>query len=324
MQGHGGIVAGTSQGARPERRPRPRHAFFWFTTTGWMMWNFLVVGLLVGTTDRALRRQPRPTRTSPPSGGWPRPAGQLLRHVGPVHPVLPQGRPAAARRVRPLRVDHARLHRRATDARKASAGSRTPSVNTCRSAASPAAPTCAPRSSAPPRTCRSGSVNSPAARSAPPSRPTTSPGEPLDRRGRRTGHHQADAVHAGVVLERPGRQPLQRGVLRRCTPVSGGTATGSRSPRRGSAIIYGRSATPPSTAAACAWAPPSSTAVVEAFDEVLDSLVIDTSGAGRTDGELLCFLVLAPGTELRCRRSENSRRRCASNCPHGTYPTRSS
>jgi len=24
--------------------------FFWFTTTGWMMWNFLVSGLLVGST----------------------------------------------------------------------------------------------------------------------------------------------------------------------------------------------------------------------------------------------------------------------------------
>ncbi|NYH80415.1 acetoacetyl-CoA synthetase [Actinopolyspora biskrensis] len=38
--------------------------------------------------------------------------------------------------------------------------------------------------------------------------------------------------------------------------------------------------------------------VVEGFDEVLDSLVIDTSGAGETDGELLCFLVLAEGAEL--------------------------
>ncbi|RCW38487.1 acetoacetyl-CoA synthetase [Halopolyspora algeriensis] len=38
--------------------------------------------------------------------------------------------------------------------------------------------------------------------------------------------------------------------------------------------------------------------VVEGFDAVLDSLVIDTSGAGETDGELLCFLVLAEGTEL--------------------------
>ena len=38
--------------------------------------------------------------------------------------------------------------------------------------------------------------------------------------------------------------------------------------------------------------------VVEGFDEVTDSLVIDTSGAGQTDGELLCFLVLAERAEL--------------------------
>jgi acetoacetyl-CoA synthetase len=38
--------------------------------------------------------------------------------------------------------------------------------------------------------------------------------------------------------------------------------------------------------------------VVEGLDEVLDSLVIDTSGAGRDEGELLCFLVLAAGVAL--------------------------
>ncbi|GAB3285781.1 acetoacetate--CoA ligase [Parasphingorhabdus pacifica] len=38
--------------------------------------------------------------------------------------------------------------------------------------------------------------------------------------------------------------------------------------------------------------------VVEGFDEVVDSLVIDTSGVGETDGELLCFLVLADGVRL--------------------------
>ncbi|WP_243790902.1 acetoacetate--CoA ligase [Saccharopolyspora gloriosae] len=37
--------------------------------------------------------------------------------------------------------------------------------------------------------------------------------------------------------------------------------------------------------------------VVEGFDEVADSLVIDTSGAGG-EGELLCFLVLAEGARL--------------------------
>ncbi|MER7011106.1 acetoacetate--CoA ligase [Saccharopolyspora sp. NPDC000359] len=38
--------------------------------------------------------------------------------------------------------------------------------------------------------------------------------------------------------------------------------------------------------------------VVEGFDQVVDSLVIDTSGAGRTGGELLCFLVLTEGASL--------------------------
>ena len=40
-------------------------------------------------------------------------------------------------------------------------------------------------------------------------------------------------------------------------------------------------------------------AVVESADQVLDSLVIDTSGPGATaEGALLCFLVLAPDTTL--------------------------
>jgi acetoacetyl-CoA synthetase len=40
--------------------------------------------------------------------------------------------------------------------------------------------------------------------------------------------------------------------------------------------------------------------VVEGFDEVLDSLVIDTTALGpsTSEGELLCFLVLAPGADL--------------------------
>jgi acetoacetyl-CoA synthetase len=39
-------------------------------------------------------------------------------------------------------------------------------------------------------------------------------------------------------------------------------------------------------------------AVIEAFDEVVDSLVVDTSALGSDDGALLCFLVLAPGVAL--------------------------
>jgi acetoacetyl-CoA synthetase len=39
-------------------------------------------------------------------------------------------------------------------------------------------------------------------------------------------------------------------------------------------------------------------AVVEGFDEVADSLVVDTSSLGSDDGELLCFVVLAGGAAL--------------------------
>ena len=66
---------------------------------------------------------------------------------------------------------------------------------------------------------------------------------------------------------------------------------------RGSAVIYGRSDSTLNRGGV-RMGTAEFYRVVEAFDEVLDSLVIDTSGAGRTDGELLCFLVLAPGTEL--------------------------
>lgn len=40
-------------------------------------------------------------------------------------------------------------------------------------------------------------------------------------------------------------------------------------------------------------------AVVEGFDEIVDSLVVDTTELGAQDeGELLCFVVLAPETTL--------------------------
>ncbi|MGH3947062.1 MAG: AMP-binding enzyme, partial [Pseudonocardiaceae bacterium] len=79
---------------------------------------------------------------------------------------------------------------------------------------------------------------------------------------------------------------------------------------RGSCVIYGRSdATLNRGGVRMGTA--EFYAVVESLDEVLDSLVIDTSGAGR-EGELLCFLVLAAGVsgddvepQLRARLREN-------------------
>ena len=89
----------------------------------------------------------------------------------------------------------------------------TRSAATCCSAPSPAAPTCAPASSARARCCRSGPGSSPAAAWAPRWRPTTS--RPAGHRpGRRAGPHRADAVHAGRLLGRPGRDPVPGELLR--------------------------------------------------------------------------------------------------------------
>lgn len=66
---------------------------------------------------------------------------------------------------------------------------------------------------------------------------------------------------------------------------------------RGSAVIYGRSdATLNRGGVRLGTA--ELYAVIESFAEVTDSLAIDTSALDRDDGELLCFLVLAPGATV--------------------------
>ena len=51
VHGQGGILLEHLKVLRPARRPPGAgDRFFWFTTTGWMMWNFLVGGLLTDAT----------------------------------------------------------------------------------------------------------------------------------------------------------------------------------------------------------------------------------------------------------------------------------
>ncbi|MGH9296864.1 MAG: acetoacetate--CoA ligase [Acidimicrobiales bacterium] len=50
VQGHGGILVEHLKSMRLQSNVAEGSRFFWFTTTGWMMWNFLVAGLLVGAT----------------------------------------------------------------------------------------------------------------------------------------------------------------------------------------------------------------------------------------------------------------------------------
>ncbi|MEJ3652053.1 acetoacetate--CoA ligase [Actinomycetes bacterium KLBMP 9759] len=50
VHGHGGIVLEHLKALGLQLELGPGERLFWFTTTGWMMWNFVIGGLLVGST----------------------------------------------------------------------------------------------------------------------------------------------------------------------------------------------------------------------------------------------------------------------------------
>ncbi len=50
VHGHGGVVLEHSKAVGLQYDVRPGDRMFWFSTTGWMMWNFLVGSMLVGGT----------------------------------------------------------------------------------------------------------------------------------------------------------------------------------------------------------------------------------------------------------------------------------
>ena len=62
VQGQGGILLEHLKKARLHSDLGPGDRFFWFTTTGWMMWNFLVGGLLAGAAIVLYDGQPDPQR----------------------------------------------------------------------------------------------------------------------------------------------------------------------------------------------------------------------------------------------------------------------
>jgi acetoacetyl-CoA synthetase len=50
VHGHGGILLEHLKQLALQNDLGPGDRFFWYSTTGWMMWNYLVSGLLLGTT----------------------------------------------------------------------------------------------------------------------------------------------------------------------------------------------------------------------------------------------------------------------------------
>jgi len=62
VQGQGGILIEHLKKSRLHSDLTAEDRFFWFTTTGWMMWNFLVGGLLSGAAIVLYDGQPDPAR----------------------------------------------------------------------------------------------------------------------------------------------------------------------------------------------------------------------------------------------------------------------
>jgi acetoacetyl-CoA synthetase len=60
VQGHGGILIEQLKKLNLHSDLGPEDRFFWYTTTGWMMWNFLVGGLLAGSAIVLYDGQPDP------------------------------------------------------------------------------------------------------------------------------------------------------------------------------------------------------------------------------------------------------------------------
>jgi acetoacetyl-CoA synthetase len=159
VHGHGGILLEHLKALALHTDLGPGDRFLWFSTTGWMMWNYLVSGLAVGSTVVTYDGNP----------AWPD-LGELWRiaaetrttYLGVSAPfVMAAGRPGSSRGGTSTSV---RCEGSGPPARRCrrpgSAGSAMPSRARSRWGRSAAARTSAPASSDRRRSCRSGPARS--------------------------------------------------------------------------------------------------------------------------------------------------------------------
>ncbi|MEU7525272.1 acetoacetate--CoA ligase [Saccharothrix sp. NPDC042600] len=295
VQGHGGIVLEHLKMLALHSDLGPGDRFFWFTTTGWMMWNFLVSGLLVGTTIVLFDGSPA------------HPDLSVLWHLAEQHRVTYFGtsapyiqsclkedlKPAARYDLTGLKVvgsTGAPLtpegFRWIADAvgRDVQIASVSGGTDLCTAfvAAAPDLPVWLGELS-----CRALGA--------------------AVRAYDEAGTEVVDQVGELVITEPMPSMPVffwgdedgsrLREAYFDTYPGVWRHGDWIRVTPRGSAVIYGRSDSTLNRGGV-RMGTSEFYRVVEGVEGVLDSLVIDTSGAGQTDGELLCFLVLAPGVDL--------------------------
>ena len=310
VHGHGGILMEQLKKGYLHLDAQPGDRLFWFTTTGWMMWNFLIGVLLTPASIVLYDGNPAypdmgvlwdlAERTGETCFGTSAAYIAACMKDG-VEPGRDATSPACARSAPPAPRSPPR----------ASTGSTSTSARTPGSSRPAAGPTSAPRSSAASRSCPCTRASSRAAPSAPRSRPSTRTATPWSTRSASwSSPSRCPRCRSSSGATRTARATAP--ATSRCTRASGATATGSRSPR---AARRSSTAAPtrPSTAAASAWGPAEIYRAVADVPEVLDSLVVDIPRPG-TEGWMPLFVVLREGVELDDELVGEIKRRIREQC----------
>ena len=295
VHGHGGIVLEHLKVLAVQADLGPGQRFFWFTTTGWMMWNYLISGLLVGSTVVLYDGSPG----HPDLGAlWRLAADERVSYFGTSAPFIQSCRKAGLRPGAELDLTALRA--------VGSTGAPLPAegfhwiaseigsgVQVC--SVSGGTDLCtAFLCAAPDVPVWEGEISCRALGAAVVA---------LDE----AGGELIDEVGELVIAKPMPSMPVSfwndpdgsclREAYFDVYPDLWRHGDWIKITPRGSSVIYGRSdATLNRGGVRMGTA--EFYAVVEGADEVLDSLVIDTSGADADQGELLCFLVLATGVSL--------------------------
>ncbi|MDQ0377878.1 acetoacetate--CoA ligase [Amycolatopsis thermophila] len=295
VQGHGGIVLEHLKATVLQMDLGPGERFFWFTTTGWMMWNFLLGGLLARSTIVMYDGSPGHPDLN---RLWRLAAEQRITYFGTSAPFIQsclkaRVHPGADFDLSALRALGSTGAPLSDDGFRWIADEVGRSVQIC--SVSGGTDLCAAFvAAAPDVPVWLGELSCRALGAA-----VTA----FDEDGREI----VDEVGELVVTKPMPSMPVffwndedgsrLREAYFDTYPGVWRHGDWIKITPRGSAVIYGRSDSTLNRGGV-RMGTAEFYRVVEGFDEIADSLVIDTTRAGNTEGELLCFVVMAPGADL--------------------------
>jgi acetoacetyl-CoA synthetase len=295
VHGHGGIVLEHLKALALHADLGPGTRFFWFTTTGWMMWNYLISGLLTGSTVVLYDGSPAHRDLG---ALWRLAAEERVSYFGTSAPFIQSCRkaglaPGAELDLTALRAVGSTGAPLPAEGFRWIASEIGSGVQIC--SVSGGTDLCAAfLCAAPDVPVWEGEISCRALGAAVVA---------LDEAGREL----IDDVGELVITKPMPSMPVSfwndpdgtrlREAYFDVYPDLWRHGDWIKITPRGSCVIYGRSDATLNRGGVRMGTAEFYT-VLEGSDEVLDSLVIDTSGAGADQGELLCFLVLAAGVSL--------------------------